>query len=103
MTWIVYLLLFWIVCIIITLWIRFRPKDSWETTFGQILLFIIAAPFILLMLTFLKVGTYIENLFVEKKRKKMEQEELEELSLTIAKKREQDQKRMVDRNDDTLF
>ena len=93
MAWIHYLLIVWIVCIAIALCVRFLPKDSRETTFAQVLILIVGAPFIILMITVLKIGTFIEDKFDEKKRKEKEQEELEDLSLTIAKKREQEERK----------
>ena len=77
MTWIHYILIFWLVCIAISMWLRFRNKEDRETTLSQVLLIAVASPFVLLGIIVLKVGTFIENKVNEKKRKEKEQEELE--------------------------
>lgn len=99
MTWIHYLLIFWLTCAFIALCWRLCPKDSQKATFSQIVVILGAAPIFLLMLIVLKVGTFIENKVHKKKEKKQEKEDLEELSLTIAKKREKDQ---IKKNNDKI-
>ena len=108
MTWIYYILIFWLVCIAISMWLRFRKKEDRETTLSQVLLIAVASPIVLLGIIVLKVGTFIENKVNEKKRKEKEQEELEDLSLTIAKKREQEKRKRENikkmfSEDDTRF
>lgn len=93
MSWIHYILIFWLVCILISMWLRFRDKEDRETTISQVLLIAVASPIILLVIIVLKVGTFIDDKVNEKKRKEKEQEELEDLSLTIAKEREQEKRK----------
>ena len=108
MNWIYYILIFWLVCIVIALCWRLCPKDSEKATIKQLLLIAIGAPFFLLIFVVLKVGTSIDNKIDEKKRKEKEQEELEDLSLTIAKRRAQEKRKQeaiknMFSEDDTLF
>ena len=100
MTWIHYLIIVWIVCIAIALCVRFLPKDSRETTFTQAVILIAGAPFIILMISVLKIGTFIENKFDEKKRKVKEQEELEELTYIISPKKKKEEQ---NRNNDLFY
>ncbi len=93
MTWIYSIIFFWLICIAISMWLRFRNKEDRETTLSQVLLIAVASPFVLLGIIVLKVGSFIENKFDKKKRKEKEQEELEDLSITIAKKREQEKRK----------
>lgn len=101
MTWIHYLLIIWLVCAILSLWVRFYPKEDRDTSFSQVLIIAAAGPFILLMIVVLKVGTFIEELFDRKKRKAKEQEELEELSRKIAEKKNKEQ--LLNSNDEIRY
>jgi RsiW-degrading membrane proteinase PrsW (M82 family) len=101
MTWIHYLLIIWLVCAILSLLVRFYPKEDRDTSFFQVLIIAAAGPFILLMIAVLKVGTFIEELFDRKKRKAKEQEELEELSRKIAEKKKKEQ--LLNSNDEIRY
>jgi len=100
MTWIHYLLIIWLVCAILSLWIRFYPKEDRDTSISQVIIIVAAGPFILLMIVVLKVGTFIEEFFDRKKRKAKEQKELEELSRNISEKKE---KERLNRNNEIFY